>query len=360
MAELALISALERSLRVRGERVLRALGDDAAVVRARPLAVTSLDTVVEDVHFRLETHTPADVGHKALAAALSDLAAMGAEAGEAYLGLVIPAKLTEDDALELMEAAEALAERTGTTIAGGDVAGGPALVVSVAVTGWAESPDHVVMRDGAAPGDLLGVTGKLGGSGAGLALLDGVEVPGLDAGTREALVRRHRRPQPRLAAGRALAAAGATAMLDLSDGIAVDTHHLAERSGVSVGLELDRIPLAAGVEAVAAAAGRDPQALAATTGEDFELLLCAPPRHRARLERAAGAVDCPLTWLGEIGSGEGVELRDRTGTPTRLAGFEHGTGQPGSTEPARRAAPRSALSAAAPTAFRPASPVRRS
>jgi thiamine-monophosphate kinase len=326
VAELALISALERSLRVRGERVLRALGDDAAVVRPRPVAVTSLDTVVEGVHFRLETHTPADVGHKALAAALSDLAAMGAEAGEAYVGLVFPATRTEDEALALMDAAEALAERTGTTIAGGDFSGGPALVVAVAVTGWADSPDQVVTRDGAGPGDLLGVTGELGGSGAGLALLDGVEVPGLDAGTREALVRRHRRPQPRLAAGRALAAAGATAMIDVSDGVVTDTRHLSERSGVSVGLELERIPLAAGVEAVARAVGQDPQALAATAGEDFELLLCAPRQHRERLERAADAVDCPLTWIGEIASGEGLELRDRAGAPTGLAGFEHATG----------------------------------
>ncbi len=350
MAELALIAALERSLGVRGDRVVRALGDDAAVVGARAVAVTSLDTAVEGVHFRLDTHTPGDIGHKALAAALSDLAAMGVCAGEAYLGLVLPEAVDDDDALALMRAADALAERTGTTIAGGDVVSGPALVVSVAVTGWADSPEEVVTRDGARPGDLVGVTGELGGSGAGLALLDGLDVRDLDAGARESLFQRHRRPQPRLGAGRALAAAGATSMIDLSDGIATDARHLAECSGVSVALELDRLPLAAGVEAVARAAEQDPLALAATAGEDFELLLCAPPSRRERLERAAHALDCPLTWIGEIASGAGIELRGRSGAAASLAGFEHGTpqarkyraaGRPGPDEhPQRRSADR--------------------
>ena len=165
MAELSLIEALERSLRTRGDRIVRGPGDDAAVVRARPVAVSSLDTVVEDVHFRRATHSPADVGHAALASALSDLAAMGAEAGEAYVGLVCPESLSGEQAIALVEAAEALAERTGVTIAGGDVASGPALVVTIAVTGWTDDAEALVGRDGARAGDLLGVTGALGGSG---------------------------------------------------------------------------------------------------------------------------------------------------------------------------------------------------
>lgn len=360
MAELALIAALERSLGVRSNRVLRALGDDAAVVGARAVAVTSLDIAVEGVHFRLATHTPADIGHKALAAALSDLAAMGACPGEAYLGLVVPEPLAHEDVLALMRGAEALAERTGTTIAGGDVVSGPALVVSVAVTGWTDSPEEVVTRDGARPGDLVGVTGELGGSGAGLALLDGLDVPSLHAGAREALLRRHRRPQPRLAAGRALAGAGATAMIDVSDGIATDARHLAKRSGVSVDLDLGRLPLAPGVEAVANSAGQDSHALAATAGEDFELLLCAPPQHRGQLEQAAHALDCPLTWIGEIASGERGELRDRTGMPTRLAGFEHGTAAVKQRRPRTGTDPDERLSGAVPTAFPPATPDPRS
>ncbi len=170
MAELDLIRAIQAALTDRGGRTVRWTGDDAAVVRARPLAVTSIDTVVDGVHFSLATHSAGDVGWKALATALSDVAAMGAEAGEAYVSLILPAGF--DGALELVEAMEELAARCDTTIAGGDVVSGPALAVTVAVTGWADGEDELAGRDGARPGDLVGVTGELGGSEAGRLLLE--------------------------------------------------------------------------------------------------------------------------------------------------------------------------------------------
>ena len=141
--------------------------------------MTSIDSVAEGVHFDLATHSPADVGWRALATALSDLAAMGADVGEAYVSLALPAGF--EGALELVEGMEELAERCGATIAGGDVIRSPALVVSVAVTGWADGEEELVGRDGARPGDLVGVTGTLGGSEAARLLLARGEEPPADA-----------------------------------------------------------------------------------------------------------------------------------------------------------------------------------
>ena len=301
MHELELIGAIRAALTDRGGRTVRWSGDDAAVVRARPLAVTSIDTVVDGVHFRAATHSPADVGWKALATALSDIAAMGAEAGEAYVALVLPAGF--EGALELVGAMEELAERSGVTIAGGDVVRGPALTVTVTVVGWAEREDELVGRDGAQAGELVGVTGELGGSEAGRRLLE--------QGVREPveLVRRHLRPAPRLDEGRALAAAGAAAMIDLSDGLATDAAHLAEASGVELRLRLDALPCAPWVEPEAAARG----------GDDYELLFTIAPERREAAEAAA-----PVSWLGEVHAGSGLVLLDAGGRPVEgLRGYEH-------------------------------------
>lgn len=322
MRELSLIASIEKALRPRSGRVVRWLGDDAAVVRADGVAAVSIDALAEGVHFKLSSHSPADVGHKALAAALSDLAAMGAKPGEAYVGLALPPGFGPERAMELMAGMEELAKRTATTIAGGDVTQAGALVVTVTVTGWAEDPDRLAYRDGARPGDRAGVTGELGASGAGLLLLEGSSAD-LGHSRRQSLIGRHLRPTPRLLAGRALAEAGVSAMIDLSDGAATDARHLAERSQAALCLELADLPLASGVAEVARAAGREPVEFGAVAGDDYELLLTTPPERQRAVEEAARASGTEVSWVGGVKTGTGVELRDADGRNLELHGYEH-------------------------------------
>jgi len=298
------------------------LGDDAAVVRARPYCVSSLDTIVEGVHFRLGEgrSSAAEIGHRALAGALSDLAAMGAEPGEAHISLGLPPGFGEPDALELMAAADALALSLGVAIAGGDVVAAPVLLVSVAVNGWADSAAELLGRDGARPGDLIGVTGELGAAAAALAVSEGRATR---TASSETLLERARRPQPRLPEGRAIAGAGARAMIDLSDGLATDGGHLGRAGGCELRVSLESLPLAPGVAEVAAQLALPAAQLAASGGEDFELCFCAPPGARTAIEAAlAGTVG--VSWVGEVAAGEpGVTLLEDGCPVAGCEGFEH-------------------------------------
>ncbi len=289
--------------------MVRWLGDDAAVVRARGYSVTSVDTLVDGVHFRREQLSGPEIGHRALATALSDLAAMGVGPGaEAYLALGIPAGTEPSYVLSVVSGAAELAARHETTIAGGDVTGADRLLISITVVGWADDPGDLVGRDGAKPGDLVGVSGSLGGAGAALAVLE-KRAPG------PAHRQPYARPEPQLELGRELAAAGAHAMIDISDGLATDAGHLARRSEVRIELSLGKLPLAAGVRETASRLGTDAGRFAATAGDDYELCVCMPPS-------AAAAFDSQrLTWVGRVLPGPaGVVFTDADG---ELSGYEH-------------------------------------
>jgi thiamine-monophosphate kinase len=307
--------------------VLRGIGDDAAVVRARPICVTSVDAAIAGVHFRIGDSwmAPREVGWRSLAAALSDIAAMGADPGEAYLTLAIPAGMDESAALAIVRGAHELADRHGTSIVGGDVVSGPVLMLAVTVVGWADSLEALVAREGAQPGDLVGVTGALGGAGAALAILEAGASADSTSPVFAACLERLRTPEPRLGEGRALAASGARAMIDLSDGIATDAAHLGRASGVQLRIELGALPVHAGVSRAARISGKDPLALAATAGEDYELCVCVEPSRRPVVERALDdAGGAGITWVGEVLAGEpGARMVDEAGQERELQGFEH-------------------------------------
>ena len=324
MGEFELLAALRERLPAPGPRVSLGSGDDAAVTVPGGATATSVDAIVDGVHFQRGEAAPGQIGRKALATALSDLAAMGAEAGEAYVVVGLPEDFEELEFLALLDGMLALAAETGTTLAGGDLTRAPVLTLAVTVVGHALDPQQFVSRGGAEPGDALVLSGELGGAAAGLLLL---EQPGLAAAvpaeTAERLRRRQLEPLPRLRTGRALAAAGARAMIDLSDGLGGDAGHLAAASGVALRIDAGALPLARGVAEVAAAAGHDPLELAVTGGEDYELLAALPA---ARLGEASTAIsdtaETMLTPIGEVLTGEGVEIRRPGGELLKADGFD--------------------------------------
>lgn len=288
------------------------IGDDAAVLTGAPPLVAALDMVVDGVHFRMATASPADIGHKALAVNLSDLAAMGATPVAALVGLGVPADVTDQVISAIYEGMDELAAEHGVTIAGGDVSRAPALTLAVTALGRMDGGRAPVRRDGAAPGDVVCVTGALGAAAAGLAMLDD---PALSVPEAEALRAAHLRPRPRVAAGMALADAGASAMLDCSDGFALDLTRLAEASNVAVAIALDRLPRAPGVDSVATKLGLAAEVLAATGGEDYELIVTLPA---AAVAAAQHALDLPLTPVGRVTAGTGVTFT-RSGAPVALS-----------------------------------------
>jgi thiamine-monophosphate kinase len=305
-----------------GDGLVLGSGDDAAVTVRRGAAATSVDAFVEGVHFRRATIGLAAAGRKALAASLSDLAAMGAEPGEAFVALGIPEELDEEGSLEILDGLASGAREWETALAGGDVTRSPVLFIAVSVVGYANDPELLVRRDGARDGDVVAVTGELGGAAAGLLLLEREALSrSLPNELARGLQDRHARPEPRLAAGAALARGGARAMIDLSDGLGGDAEHLAA-AGRRLEIDLARLPVQRGVREVAAAAGVDWIELAAGGGEDYELLACLPEDRLAAATEAVKATGVALTVIGHVSEGEGVVLRDANGAARSIPGYD--------------------------------------
>ena len=306
-----------------GERVLLGSGDDAAVTEPQGVTATSVDAIVDGVHFRRGTFPPTAIGAKAIAAALSDLAAMGAGPGEAYVQVGLPSDLPDDELAGIADGLGRTAAEAGVAVAGGDIVASPVLFLAVTAVGHVAAAGDLVTRSGARPGDRVLVTGPVGGAAAGLRLLERPELAaGLDAGMAEPLRDRQLSPRARLTAGRALAEAGASAMIDLSDGLAGDAGHLADAGGVRILIEMGSVPVQAGVAEIAAVVGEDPEAMAASGGEDYELLAALPAN---RVDGAIGALrDTGLVpaVVGEVEAGEGVVLRSSTGRELDARGYD--------------------------------------
>lgn len=321
MGEFELLRRLRERLPPVPPHVIVGVGDDAAVVAGDGASVISVDLLVEDVHFRRATAAPRQIGHKALAAALSDLAAMGTPAGEAYIALTVPPDMSEDDCLEVLEGVMALADSAGATLAGGDVSAAAILTLGVTVVGRVAEPAAAVTRAGSAPGEIVAVTGTLGGAAAGLLLIEG-RAGDLEGAEREELLARQLEPRPRLAAGVALAAAGATAMIDVSDGLAADAGHLASASGVRLEIDADSVPRTPSVNSVAAAAEVDPLELVLGGGEDYELLCTLPAGREPGARTALAGIGVPLARIGEVRNGSGVSVSSAGARRRTPSGFD--------------------------------------
>ena len=313
-SEEALLEAIRRVLSEPSPNVVLGPGDDAAVlsVGSGELLFTT-DALVEEVHFSRRWITARELGAKAINVSLSDIAAMAGSPRAAVCALTLPEGIDAAWAMELLGGMREACGEHGVALVGGNLSGGPCVQIVVAVLGEV-APGRAVTRSGARPGDRVVVTGDLGGSAAGLRLARSA-TGALEAGGREA-VARHLRPRARIGEAAILARHGATAMIDVSDGLAVDLTRICEAAGVGVRLRLADLPVGPAAEVDDALAG----------GEDYELVATLPDdaaveAARAELRETLGV---PLTAIGEIVA-SGRSAIDAAGLerPLEPAGWDH-------------------------------------
>jgi thiamine-monophosphate kinase len=336
VGELRVIRRVRDAVGASAPGVRTGIGDDTAVLDMTPGAVVlaTTDLIIEDVHFRRAWASAGDLGWKALAVNLSDIAAMGGTPRYALVAFAIPPDTPMGDVDAFFEGLRDAAAPHGVAIVGGDTSASPGgWFVNVTVLGEHEGAPR--LRSAARAGEAVAVTGSLGASAAGLIVLEkGPEqarAAGVEAGAAREAIRAHLRPTPRVAEGRWLgAAAGVHAMMDLSDGLATDLGHICRESRVGARVMADRIPVAAAAREAARALGGDALSWAASGGEDYELILTceadAIERLAAGLREATGT---QLTAIGQIhplepGQEPGVAFLGADGEPVRPpAGYEH-------------------------------------
>ncbi|MBA3296915.1 MAG: thiamine-phosphate kinase [Acidobacteria bacterium] len=308
-----------------------AAGDDAAVAvpERGALQVLTTDALVEGVHFDRRFSSLADVGYKAIAVNVSDVAAMGGTSSLVLLSLMLPDGTSIQEIDVLLDGVLEMARIAKVTVAGGNITRSPgALIVDVTATGHVR-PRRILRRDGGRPGDALFVTGSIGGASAGLEWLTeafrcGFPLQPEDGGLATC-VQRHRRPEPRLRIGAVLGRARvASACMDLSDGLADAVRQIAEASGTGARIDAAALPIDAAAHKWFSASGHDPVGAALSGGDDYELLFTLPRKTARRLRSAeAAARGVPLTHIGELTTEpELVVVRDGQSEPLP-SGFTH-------------------------------------
>jgi thiamine-monophosphate kinase len=301
-------------------------GDDAALVEpGTHTGVLTADLLVEGVHFELDWISARDLGHKAVTVNVSDVAAMGGSPRFGLVSLGLPADVELPWVVELYGGIREAAQDYGMAVVGGDVSRADRAVVSVAVTGEV-APGRAVTRAGARPGDRIVVTGTLGRAAGGLRLARSGDRAAVGSSWGRDLVAAHDRPVARVGEGQTLAGSGATSMIDVSDGLAMDLGRLCAESAVGAAVELAEIPVDPALERLRAATGAEPLRLALSGGEDYELLATLPS------DAVAGAAaslrdrfGTRLTDVGEIRAAPGMVAVDADGeeSPLEPSGWDH-------------------------------------
>ena len=324
LSERGLIDAIRARVPASPSWLTVGIGDDAAVAAPErgALEILTTDALVESVHFDRRLSSPGDIGWKALAVNLSDVAAMGGTPRLALLSLGIPDGVSRAEIDELVDGFLALAADARVTLAGGNITRSPGpLIVDVTVTGHAR-PRRVLTRAGGNPGDELYVTGSVGGAAAGLAWWQTRAAPiaGIDA-----CVARHRRPEPRVRIGALLGRnRAASACMDLSDGLADAVRQMAEASGTGAEVDASLLPLPDAAREWFLRTGVDPVTAAAAGGDDYELLFAVPRRARGRLATVVRqARGIAVTRIGGLTREPGVVLRRDGALEPLPAGFVH-------------------------------------
>ncbi|MDU4961475.1 MAG: thiamine-phosphate kinase [Sporomusaceae bacterium] len=320
IGEFGLIDLIKEDAISDASSIAVGIGDDAAAFWPQPdrLQLLTADMLVESIHFDLRWTTPWQLGYKALAVNISDIAAMGGDPRQAAVSLALPPSTGVEFVLELYQGMKAIGREYGVNIVGGDTVASPGpLVINVTLTGDV-APVRMLRRSGARPGDLVLVSGCIGDSAAGLAWLQS----GRPLQQAAALTAAHLTPRPQVALGQAAAAAGASAMDDISDGLASEANEIAAASQVGLRLYADRLPFS---EALRQFAGSDTACLeyGLYGGEDYQLLFTMPPEAAARFLAAETAGSCRV--IGEVCAGRQVVLLAPDGSTSLLKprGYNH-------------------------------------